>query len=1229
MRKLTLTMFAILLSLVSIKAQSSCTDLNGYVDSKNTAGTGYYTLINGFEEKAAQTYHYSGPGRVSSVRVYGNYPGILGGVPLRVGIYDVDANGRPTTQLQATNDTWWWFDNFTGYITVNFGGGGVYVDENFAVIVEIRNASPWGNTFQMQYTGDGEGLGQDLASLAGTSTGNNWTSAMTNFSKDGDFYLVPRMTHFIEPAFSVSSQCVSVSSTVSFTNQTAMTTDSMFNTIGLAGYAGSNEFYTWDFGDGSPLSYVANPTHAYSAAGSYTVTLTATIDGWNNDCSASTSVVISVGLSAAASTTNATCYGTATGSITVTGSGGTPPYEYQLGGGTYQSGNVFNNLGAGTYTVNVMDDLGCIATTVVIITQPAAIVISNVAVTNSSCGSADGALVITASGGTGALQYQLNSSAFQSGNQFNNLASGSYTITVRDANGCTTVGYANVNDAGSPVLSVLSQTHVSCFGGSNGTIVLNGTGGSGTLQYSIDGGANWQTSGSFTNVTAGVHLALVKDASGCTSGMLITTMQPDALAFMTTSTNVSCNGDNDGSISVNNVTGGTGTFSYSLNNVNYQSGSTFSGLVAATYTVYVKDIAGCIASSSVTITQPSAIVATTVITDASCSGDYSGSITVNTTGGTPGYTYSIDGENFQSSNVFGELSAGTYTITIMDDNECVATINATVAQPSTIAASITTGASTCGNSNGTLLVAGSGGSGSGYQYSIDGTTFSGSGSFSGLSSGNYSVIVMDGAGCIQVFSTSINDANGPSITSLSSTDVACNEGADGTITINTVTGGTGTLEYSVNGSVWQTSNAFTGLEAGAYNVLVQDANGCVGQSTVTLTEPSAIVVTTSVVNVTCYGGFTGVATLNAAGGSGTLAYSVDSEWGFQSSNVFTGLYAGNYLAVVRDAAGCTGSVPFVITQPNQIIITSSVLNVMCSGDNTGVIYTNASGGTGTLQYSLDGITYQSGTVFGGLTADNYTIYVQDANGCVETHEAIVAEPVALTVNYTVLDVVCAGGNDGVIDLTVNGGIYPYTFDWSNNEDSEDIFNLSAGTYSVTVTDANGCSMSLAFTVTEPANPIVVNANISDASGQTAADGGVDITPTGGTAPFTFLWSNGATTEDISNVTPGVYTVIITDANGCVTSGTYVVSFTIGINDPAAGSAINLYPNPAHESFTIDAGTAMIDKLEVMDMLGQVVYAAQPNTVKTQVNTDGLSQGVYFVRIYTKGQMITKRLEVSK
>lgn len=1230
-RKILQLMVILFMSATGVHAQTSCSDLNGYVSFKNTLDTGFYTLNAGYEEKAAQTYHYSGSGRITSVRLHGDYQNIFGGgVPLRVGIYNVDNTGRPTTLIQAANTTWWWFNNFTGFIDVNFSGGGVLVSADFAVEVELRSVAPWGNSFKLQYTGNGEGNGENLASLAGTSTGNNWTSAMNDFQRDGDFYLVPRITNYITSNFDASSYCVASGGTVNFTNSSTVSMDSMFNLIAMPGYAGSEHFYAWNFGDGSPESNAVNPSHVYSTPGVYTVTLTTTLVGWHNTCSNEKTMQISVGLSGTVSSiVNATCNGALDGSATAIASGGASPYTYSINDQTFSATPHFTGLGAGSYQVGITDNLGCSVSNSFTITQPTAITVTSVQTTNASCGNADGGILVAATGGTGTLRYKLNSGAYQISGQFSNKASGSYTVTVKDANDCTTSFLVTISNSGAPVLSLLSTTNVSCNGANDASIVLNATGGSGVLQYSIDGGTTFQSNGSFLNIYAGTYAAMVKDANGCSKSMVINITQPQALSVYASSFPVKCNGESNGQIAINAAGGGTGSFTYSVNGNVYQSSTNFPGLSAGEYVVFVKDVAGCIGRDTVIVTQPTLITATAVTAPTTCYDGNDGTITITAAGGSGTYVYGLTEDNFQQSPIFDELSAGTYVIRVKDKNNCLLNVTATVGQPTAITATINVTTSTCGSSNGGFLAIASGGSGSGYQYSINSTNFNSTGLFNGLAAGTYYVICEDAVGCTVILPANITDANGPVIGSTSHTNIACNGGNDGSITVNNVTGGTGTLQYSINGTNWQTSTVFTGLNAGTFSVFVKDANGCTGTITETLTEPNGFVITTSLQDIECYGAHTGAATIFASGGSGVFAYSLDGT-SFQSSSTFTGLVASNHAVIVRDAAGCTSSVLFTLTQPTQITIQHGELNVTCNGANDGGTVLFGSGGTGFYNYSIDGNTYQSSNVFLGLDGGNYTGYVKDANGCVKTVQISVSEPAPLVVASTVSNVSCAGGSNGIVTLNVSGGTQPYDYAWSNETGTQNLFNLTAGAYAVTVNDNNHCSFAASYTVTEPSSPLIVNGVVVDATTETSADGEVTITITGGVAPYTYLWSNGATTRDLSGVTAASYSVNITDANGCITTGIFMVGSVTGISELLQnGIAVSLYPNPSTDMAIIEVSKFIISNMKIVNLNGEVVLESEPNQAKEQINTNTLSSGVYFVKLRVNGNVITKKLVVTK
>jgi hypothetical protein len=1222
-------LMALLVSILMAQAggpSNSCLDWNGYVNSKNSGSTGSYTLLNGAEEKAAQTYHYSGPGKITRVRVYGNYSGIIpGGVPLRVSIYNVDAAGRPNTTIQYVDDVWWWYDNPAGFITVSFGAG-VSVNNNFAVGVSLRQVFPFGNSFQIKYTGNGEGDGEDLASLAGTSTGGNWTSALSDFSKDGDFYLVPEMYNFNLPGFEIATQCVAPSSNISFTNTTEITKDPMFNRIALAGYTGTSHYYTWDFGDGSPVSYTSNPSHSYSTPGMYTVTLTSTIDGWNSTCAESYSMNISVGLSVTDSIiSQVKCNGGTDGGILATGHGGATPYSFSVNGADYQSSGSFTGLAAGNYILHVSDALGCSSSTNFTITQPNPIVFAVPQTTNASCGNANGQILVSATGGTGTIKYKKGAGSYQNSGLFNNLAAGSYIITARDANLCTTAIKVTVSDQGGPTLTVVSTTNVSCYGGNDGSIVLSATGGTGTLQYSIDGGVSYQTTTSYTTLPAGSYGVMVKDAAGCKSGTTVVITQPTQLKIIAASAPVSCYGGNDGQINILAGIGGIGSLSYSINGTNYQSGTGFSGLYAGAYTVYIRDVAGCTATTTATVTQPTAVAANIIVTNPACHSSYDGSISVSGSGGSGNYSYSLNGVNYQPFGSFENLPAGNYTVYVKDKKGCVYTQPSVLFAPLELTGSALTTNSTCGNNNGSLMVTASGGTGSGYLYSIDGTTFGSSGSFTNLSSGTYFIAVKDGAGCLSVVSGTIYDSNGPTIGNTSHTNIACNDGSDGSITVNGVTGGTGVLQYGLNGSYWQTSNTFNGLSAGTYTVMVKDANGCIGYTSVVLTEPGPFVINTTVVDLTCYGVNNGKITINAIGGAGTLGYSINEGFFYQSGNVFNNLNAGTYNLKVRDAAGCTGSITAIVDQPAEIVITTGVLNVTCHGNENGVISILSTGGTGPKTFSLGGTTYQPSGVFATLSGGNYNIYVKDSLGCVVAKQITVSEPSAMSLSGTVSDVTCSGGDNGNVNLTANGGVGGYEYMWSGGYVTEDIYNLSAGTYNITVADANGCTINSSFVVSQPSMPLIVNGT---ATGSTGSDGAIDLTVTGGTSPYSFYWSSGEGTEDITGLAAGTYSVQVIDYKGCATSNTFTVPDLTGIvNVVADGKNVVLYPNPSNHILTIEVKGAEMRRLEVLNMLGQSVFVSETIQAKANISTYDLQEGVYIVKVFVNNAIVTKQLQV--
>jgi len=1212
-KRITLIAIALAFSIFQGKAQKVLQDWNAYVASKNTGGTGFVDLTQGVLEKAGQTYHYSGPGRVLSVQVDGDNPGFVFAVPLRVSIFSVDNNGRPVAEIAGQNAS---FQPWENSIQVNFSGG-VTVNKPFALVIALRSTAYPGQVFRLKYTGDGEGKGRDLASLAGTTTGGNWSSAKNSFGRDGDFYLIPYMSHDITSGFSMSGTCVSTGTAVSFTNKSMLTRDSMFNRLLWSGYTGSSKLFTWQFGDGN-TSNQENPSHSYASAGSYTVKLISTLVGWNSSKSDTSMLKISVGLSVAVSAqSNLSCNGAVNGNFTAAASGGTQPYQYSLDGFNYQTSATFSGLAAGPYTLYVKDQQGCTATTTVNITQPTAIAFGSILTSNASCNNADGAILATATGGTGALQFRLDAGTWQGSGSFSGLTWGPHILSVMDANTCMISTTVVIDNLASPTLTV-SFNNISCNGGNDGRITLSSSGGTGAVQYSINGGLAYQSSGLFTGLAAGKYSVLVKDAAGCGQGEVVTLSQPNLISYQVSTKAATCFSKTDGEIHITSAIGGIGKLSYSINGLNYQSAPDFYSLLGGNYTVYVKDAASCIVTKNVTVARPADITATYTLTNVNCHGSNNGTILVNAAGGTTPYQYSLNGSNFQPTAQFVNVGADTWTLVVKDVNNCTHTGTTIITQPPVIVPVISSTNSTCGNANGSLLINASGGTGARYSYSLDGTTFQSSGLFSGKSSGTYSISVKDTVGCVVTTTGDIQDSNGPSFGSISSTNVTCYGGNDGTITVNSVSGGSGTIEYSLTGASWQTTNRFTGLLAGNYNIQVRDANKCISQSqTVLVREPSPINISTALTHVRCNGQSDGAAVILASGGAGTLAYSINGGTNWQSSNVFNNLIAGNYTVMVRDAGGCMGSSSFTINEAPGILVLMNVLNVQCHGARSGEVNFSASGGKAPYQYSIGG-AYQSSARFTGLSGGIYAYYIKDANNCVKSGELIIFEPTALSISAIAADVSCAGGNNGVINLTVSGGIAPYTYQWSNGASTEDIFNLRAGTYSVSITDDYGCSENRSYTLDQPDQPIVVNGVVTDANG---GAGSVDITVTGGVQPYRFLWSNNITTEDISGLAPGNYTVTVTDANFCVATSTFSVKVSTAVDKTALDKAIKIYPNPAQDRVNLEVTGLIPDRVSMISSDGRTIWQTRPTEHNLSIDTRSLPAGIYKVVVHS-GTTIT-------
>jgi PKD domain/Ig-like domain CHU_C associated/PKD-like domain/SprB repeat/CHU_C Type IX secretion signal domain len=938
------------------------------------------------------------------------------------------------------------------------------------------------------------------------------------------------------------------------------------------------------------------------------------------------------------------------GIISLTGSGGTPPYQYNIDGGAYQAGPAFGSLGAGTYTMGIIDSRGCESTVPVTITAPAAIsgtatATSNYTGFNVSCnGASDGILEVSASNGTGTLQYSLDGGAYQVSDIFTGLAAGSYDITVRDANGCTfDILNVPLTEPAAVVASAIVSSDfngrdISCNGESDGEVTASALGGTGVYTYqwfydaALSSAVPGGTADVLANQPAGTYWVQVLDENGCTDNTSITINSTPVLVITPTAdVLLTCNGDSDAAGTFT-ISGGTAPYGIVVD-ANTSGATTvatagdlsFTLGSAGVVTITVTDVNGCSETSTITITEPMAVTASGAVTsdyngsDVSCFGSSNGIIEVTASGGTGALSYVLNEIPGNTSGaitgIFSGLPSGNYTFTVTDANGC-STVTAAVAVTDpvqlTATAAITSDyngseVSCFGSADGEITVTAAGGTGI-LTYTLveqpGNTTGASSGIFTGVPAGSYTINVVDVNSCNVVTVPVVID-NPVAVTGTAAvtsdyngSDVRCNGASDGIITV-TAAGGTGALTYILNQDpanvTGAASGVFTGVAAGIYTITITDLNGCnTTTASVVISNPPALSATTSITSnyngshVSCNGASDGEITVSAFGGTGALSYElveIPANVSGATTGVFTGLPSGSYTVLVSDLNSCNVTTAAVtVNDPVAITVTAAVTSdyngseVSCFGASDGRITVTASGGTGSLVYSIVelplNISGANTGIFSGVPSGTYTIRATDQNSCSEISAAVtvddppaVTATAAITSDYNGSEVSCNGAADGEITVTAAGGtgtlIYSLVEAPGNlTGASTGIYTgVPAGSYTIRVIDVNGCNVITAPVVID--NPPAITAtglvssnyNGSDVSCFGSADGAITITAAGGTGTLTYVLDQdaanvtGATSGIFTGLNAGNYTVTVTDENGC-----YETTANITVNNPPAVTA---------------------------------------------------------------------------
>jgi gliding motility-associated-like protein len=787
--------------------------------------------------------------------------------------------------------------------------------------------------------------------------------------------------------------------------------------------------------------------------------------------------------------------------------------------------------------------------------QPA---IASVSSINPTCfGATNGSITITATGGNGAIQYSINGGGtWQNSNVFSNLGAGFYNVWVKDASGCTVIypGNSVILTQPQPISIFINKVDASCNGSSTGRIDIFAGGGSGNIQFSVNGGTTYQPNSIFSNLPAGSYNIMVKDANNCVYPFLgnpVVITQPQPVTATATVSNASCAGNGNGSITVT-AAGGTSPYTYSLNNGPFFPNPTFSGLQSGTYNILVADANGCQGSVSATITNTYTFsLAVTAQTDVSCAAGADGSVTVAVTGGVAAFDYSIDGGLvWQPSPTFTSLNGGVYTVLARDNNGCIASAGVTIQEKPTLTVAVDSviNVGCFGGTSGAIYVTATGGD-STYTYAWSNNTSAPD--LTGVSAGSYTVTVTDGATCTASVSAAVGSNAQLILQVEKNISVLCHGGISGGIDI-TVHGGSPGYTYAWSNGV--TLEDIYNMGAGFYSVTVTDAANCTITDNYQITQPGIqLSGTTTVTNTSCPGGNDGTAT--ATGSGGTTPYSYIWSNAFIGATAFN-LSPGFYTVTVSDSNSCSFVTTATVGEATPFVITETVHPVTCFGSADGGVDIIVTGGTPGYNYFWSNTTMAQNLT--GVTSGTYAVIVTDTKSCTATKSFNVTQPPALLSSVAGSDPDCNGNSTGFAVVSAGGGVMPYIYAWGTTPPQNGVMAVKLKgnvVYAVTITDANNCQLVDSVLLNDP-TPVTVTTLPTDVKCFNGSNGQVVIQATGGAGNYEY-YLNGVyqTSPTFTGLPAGSYTAVAEDENNC--SG----AFNFTINQPGA--------------FTVDAGPDVV------------------------------------------------------
>ena len=914
-------------------------------------------------------------------------------------------------------------------------------------------------------------------------------------------------------------------------------------------------------------------------------------------------------------------------------------------------------LTSGDYTITVTDANGCTAQELFsVVDTVTPISVSLISQDSVTCfGQNDGTLEVSASGGRGTLLYSIDNVAFQSNGLFEDLTAGPHDIYARDTNGCVGVETFVVLTYPEISFDVLTLDTIFCQD-SLSNIHVQANGGNAPYQYIIN---TPQLTGLFEDLHAADYTIFAEDAYGCIRDTTLTVSEVPFLSVDVTSTDLSCFNSADGSIVVT-PSNGTPVYDITIGTSDTLTNTSFEVLdfVTGDYNVSVVDAKGCPYDTLIQIVEPNEIVLSfDDVVNSNCFGSNSGSIDITHTGGVGELTFSWskDGLLLAIDTVSASaLSPGSYSIFATDETSCVSqTIDTLITEPSLLELSIDSIANPLcfGGSDGYISVSSVGGT-LPYSYSWSGDTAVISSDFlSNVSDGVYNVIVTDNNNCTDtILNIALNQPNQMSLINPTPiVDVECFGASTGQISVEVI-GGLGPFNFSslpnigILSTPTLSSYTVSDVPSGQYQITVTDGNACVFVDTFDIQQNTEIQALFSGITPETCDSDNGEVTVTALGG--VPGYTYDWVQSGQSTTTAIFLSGGeNKFVKITDSKSCEKEFMVFVPKIAPVAITSvNTVDNLCFGDDLGELEVTASGSAYPFTYTLIGVgdvtTSDSTATFTNLFSDSYTISVVDSNGCTDTQSSVfIEENFVITVDVdtsstTILS--CSGDDNGKIFLNIEGGNpfpgdYYWLFvndpDFSQQITSDSITGLSAGTYNISIQDANGCVQSISHEIFEP-DPISVVQVLSPTSCNGGDDGEALLIISGGTSNYT-LSSNtssitftplSADTFMVSGLSEGLYFYDIIDANGCDK-----LNNSFYISHPSAVEVVNISSTlesclgwDATASVSVTGGTTPYTYLWSYDIDYQQPVQLEDNTLNPTVNdanVELLTEGFYYVHVW--------------